>query len=69
MAKPRAQLGRGFSGIGKRGSSRAKEDAPREFLTPRAGATREARDLGILNDLADALNREMDDVLAYQALG
>jgi hypothetical protein len=29
-------------------------------------AAREARDLAILNAAADALNREMDDVLAYQ---
>jgi hypothetical protein len=27
---------------------------------------REARDLAILNASADALNREMDDVLSYQ---
>ena len=28
---------------------------------------REARDLAILNEAVDALNQEMDDVLAYQA--
>ena len=28
---------------------------------------REARDLAILNKAADALDREMDDVLVYQA--
>jgi hypothetical protein len=27
---------------------------------------REARDLAILNEAADELNREMEDVLAYQ---
>jgi hypothetical protein len=43
------------------------EDAAREFLARRARAARDARDLAILNDSADALNREMEDVLAYQA--
>lgn len=47
--------------------SRVLEDAAREFLARRARAAREARDLQILNDAAEALNREMDDVLAYQA--
>lgn len=32
----------------------------------RARAARESRDLEILNAAADALNREMEDVLAYQ---
>jgi metal-responsive CopG/Arc/MetJ family transcriptional regulator len=52
-----------------RGRSRSRliEDAAREFLARRARAAREARDLAILNDSADALNREMEDVLAYQA--
>ena len=50
-----------------RSRSRVIEDAAREFLTRRARAAREARDLAILNDAAEALNREMDDVLAYQA--
>jgi len=48
--------------------SRVIEDAAREFLERRARATREARDLAILNESADDLNREMDDVLAYQAI-
>ncbi len=47
--------------------SRIIEDAAREFLTRRARVAREARDLEILNATADALNREMEDVLAYQA--
>jgi metal-responsive CopG/Arc/MetJ family transcriptional regulator len=47
--------------------SRLIEDAAREFLARRARSAREARDLAILNEAADALNREMDDVLAYQA--
>lgn len=50
-----------------RSRSRIIEDAAREFLARRARAAREARDLEILNAAADALNREMEDVLAYQA--
>ena len=50
-----------------RSRSRVFEDAVREFLARRARAAREARDLGILDEAADALNREMADVLSYQA--
>jgi metal-responsive CopG/Arc/MetJ family transcriptional regulator len=50
-----------------RSRSRVMEDAAREFLARRARAAREARDLAILNDCANALNREMEDVLAHQA--
>lgn len=50
-----------------RSRSRVIEDAAREFLARRARAARETRDLEILNAAADALNREMDDVLAYRA--
>lgn len=50
-----------------RSRSRVIEDAARAFLARRARAAREARDLEILNAAADALNREMEDVLAYQA--
>lgn len=49
-----------------RSRSRVIEDAAREFLARRARAARDARDLEILNDAADALNREMEDVLKYQ---
>ena len=51
-----------------RGRSRSRiiEDAAREYLARRARAARERRDLHILNAAADALNREMEDVLAYQ---
>ena len=49
-----------------RSRSRVIEDAAREFLARRARATREAQDLAILNESADALNDEMEDVLAYQ---
>ena len=50
-----------------RSRSRVIEDAAREFLARRARAVRESRDLAILNESADGLNREMEDVLAYQA--
>jgi metal-responsive CopG/Arc/MetJ family transcriptional regulator len=50
-----------------RSRSRVIEDAAREFLARRSRAAREARDLDILNQAADDLNREMDDVLAFQA--
>ena len=51
-----------------RGRSRSRiiEDAARAYLAGRARAARESRDLEILNAAADALNREMKDVLAYQ---
>jgi len=51
-----------------RGRSRSRifEEATREYLARRARAAREGRDLDILNKTADALNREMEDVLAYQ---
>jgi metal-responsive CopG/Arc/MetJ family transcriptional regulator len=49
-----------------RSRSRVIEDAAREFLARRARASREARDLAILNESAAALNAEMEDVLAYQ---
>lgn len=50
-----------------RSRSRIIEDAAREFLARQARAAGECRDLAILNESADALNREMEDVLAYQA--
>jgi metal-responsive CopG/Arc/MetJ family transcriptional regulator len=50
-----------------RSRSRLIEDAAREFLSRRARATREARDLAILNASATDLNKEMEDVLDYQA--
>jgi metal-responsive CopG/Arc/MetJ family transcriptional regulator len=49
-----------------RSRSRVIEDAAREYLFRRDRAAREARDLAILNEAADELNREMEDVLAYQ---
>lgn len=42
------------------------EHALREFLSRRKRAARDARDLAVLNRDADALNREMSDVLEHQ---
>jgi len=50
-----------------RSRSRVIEGAAREFLVRRSRAARESRDLEILDRSANALNREMEDVLAYQA--
>ena len=49
-----------------RSRSRVLEEAAREFLARRARSAREARDLELLNANAESLNREMQDVLAYQ---
>jgi len=49
---------------------RILEDAARkvqEFQARRARTARETRDLAILNAAAEELNREMEDVLTYQA--
>ena len=51
----------------QRSRSRILEDAAREFLKRRSRAAREERDLHILDASADALNLEMEDVLAFQA--
>jgi metal-responsive CopG/Arc/MetJ family transcriptional regulator len=50
-----------------RSRSRILEDAARDFLAHRARAERDARDRAILDAAADELNREMEDVLGYQA--
>jgi metal-responsive CopG/Arc/MetJ family transcriptional regulator len=50
-----------------RSRSRVIEDAARELLSRRARAEGDARDLVILNESADALNRETEDVLAFQS--
>ena len=50
-----------------RSRSRLLQNAAREFLARRARAAREARDLAILNESAKDLNKEMEDVLGYQA--
>lgn len=48
------------------GRSRVIEMALREFLARRRRATRDARDLAVLNRDADRLNEEMADTLEYQ---
>lgn len=48
------------------GRSRVIETALREFLARRRRATRDARDLAVLNRDADRLNEEMADILEYQ---
>jgi len=50
-----------------RSRSRIIEDPARAYLAGGAKAAREARDLQILDAAATALNREMEDVLAYQS--
>lgn len=49
-------------------SSRSEviEDAVRDFLAARARAARDARDLEIMNKLADGYNVETADLLTYQ---
>ncbi len=47
--------------------SRVIERAVREFIARHQRAIREQRDLEILNRTADGLNREAEDVMAYQA--
>ncbi len=47
--------------------SRVVEQAIVEFVERRRRQLREARDLEILNRAAERLNRETEDVLAFQA--
>lgn len=47
--------------------SRIIEQAVLEFLERRGRERRESRDREILDAAADELNREVEDVLAYQA--
>lgn len=47
--------------------SRVIEEAVVEYLDRRRRERRDARDLEILNRNATALNREVEDVLSYQA--
>ena len=42
------------------------EQAGRDYLTQKAHQIREAHDLDILNQHADKLNAEAEDVLSYQ---
>lgn len=52
-----------------RSSSRSEviERAVRDFLAARARAARDARDLEIMNERADAYNVETADLLTYQS--
>jgi len=47
--------------------SRVIERAVLDFVERRRRRVREARDLEILNRSADDLNREIEDILAFQA--
>jgi metal-responsive CopG/Arc/MetJ family transcriptional regulator len=60
---------RAIDEIAGHGTSRSRviEEAVIEHLERRRRARRNARDLEILNRHADRLNREVEDVLAYQA--
>jgi metal-responsive CopG/Arc/MetJ family transcriptional regulator len=49
------------------GRSQVIETALRDYLARRKRATRDARDLALLNRDADELNAEMADILEYQA--
>jgi metal-responsive CopG/Arc/MetJ family transcriptional regulator len=59
---------RALDRVARNGRSRSQiiEDATRWYLSGRARAARESRDLAILNAVGAELNREMEDVLAYQ---
>ncbi len=54
--------------LASKGGSRSQviETALREFLARRRRASRDARDLAVLNREADRLNAEMADILEYQ---
>jgi metal-responsive CopG/Arc/MetJ family transcriptional regulator len=54
--------------VATRGRSRSRiiEDAARDYLTRKARAARDTRDRELIDRAADALNREMEDVLSYQ---
>ena len=49
-----------------RSRSRILEDAARDYLVRQAQEQREASDRRVLDEVADDLNREMEDVLSYQ---
>ena len=52
---------------GNSNRSRVIEQAVLEYVERRRRAIREARDLDILNRAAEALNRETEEILAFQA--
>ena len=51
----------------RRSRSRIIEDAARDYLAREARLARDTRDREIIDQAADALNAEMEDVLSYQA--
>jgi metal-responsive CopG/Arc/MetJ family transcriptional regulator len=51
----------------KHSRSAVIERVLRQYLRERAQATVQARDLALLNDAADILNLEAEEVLEYQA--
>jgi metal-responsive CopG/Arc/MetJ family transcriptional regulator len=51
----------------KHSRSAVIERVLRQYLRERAQATIQARDLALLNDAADILNLEAEEVLEYQA--
>lgn len=55
--------------VAARGANRSRviEEAVVEYLDRRRRERRDARDIEILNRNATALNREVEDVLSYQA--
>ena len=50
-----------------RSRSRVIEDAARDYLSREARIARDARDRELIDQAADALNDEMEDVLSFQA--
>ena len=50
-----------------RSRSRVIEDAARDYLGRQARIARDARDRELIDQAADALNDEMEDVLSFQA--
>jgi len=51
----------------ERSRSRIMEDAAREYLARQARVARDNRGRELIDQAADALNAEMEDVLSYQA--
>ena len=49
-----------------RSRSRILEDAARDYLLRQAREERDGRDRAILDEAAEELNREMEDVLSFQ---
>ena len=50
-----------------RSRSRIIEDAVRDYLTRQARVARDTRDRELIDQVADELNADMEDVLSYQA--